>query len=719
MKLRIQSLTVLGALTLALLFCAARPSRVSETEKATESDITRATAILLERSQFSQRPFDATLASQFLDRYREALDTAHLLFFQSDLDDFARFRPDLARMTLRDGDTRPAHVIYERYLQRLTQQANFATNLLHTAKFDFSGHDVWQSDRHDEPAPRDLAAAQALWREEIRSEYLREELAGAPAAQIASTLAQRYERLLQTMRRLNADEVLGIYLDALAHVYDPHSDYFGREEAENFDIEMNLSLVGIGATLLSEDGYCVISELVPGGPAARSGLLKPGDRVVAVTQSGGKPVDVVDMPLPRLVELIRGPKGSTVTVTIIPAGTADSTRKTVSLVRDEIKLADQHVKASIIDLPQSGGPPLRIGVIDLPSFYGEGDEKAGGATSDTTRLIKKLQQEGVRGLVLDLRRNGGGSLQEAIRLAGLFLPSGPIVQTRGPEGDVDIGNSPETNPLYAGPLVVLTSRLSASASEIVAGALQDYGRAVLVGDSSTFGKGTVQTIVPLAQLFHQHGLGEVKVTIRKFYRPSGASTQLKGVVPDMVLPSETDLGSISEAKLPNALPWDILPSTTYTNFDLVRPVLDGLREISHARVSADPAFRLLRQELAMAEKNESAHSVSLNETERRREKTQFQEIDAQMKKVFLAAAARTPPTYDITLATVNSPGLPPARQPAQARAAAVKPAENKPNEDIALREAENILVDYIHALAARPTGEMAARARPERDSSIR
>jgi carboxyl-terminal processing protease len=714
-KSRKKNLAVIGASTLVAVFCAAGLARVAEGRGSSEADITRATANLLERSQFSQRPFDDRLSGQFLDRYEDMLDGAHLLFIQSDLDEFGRFLPDLARMTLREGDTQPAHFIYARYLQRLAQEVNFQTNLLHASKFDFTGHDSWQPDRHDAAPPRDLAAAQALWRNEVREDYLREELAGTPAANIVPTLAHRYERLLQTMQHLDDREVLGIYLDALARVYDPHSDYFGREEADNFNIEMNLSLVGIGATLDAKDGYCIISDLVPGGPAARSGLLKPGDRIVAVGQSKGEMVDIMDMPLPRAVELIRGQKGTTVRLTVIPAGSADSTRKTISLVRDKINLADQHAKAAIIDLPQTGAPAMRLGVIDLPSFYGEGDEKAGDAASDTARLIKKLKQAGVRGLILDLRRNGGGSLEEAIRLTGLFIPSGPVVQTRDLQGDVDVGVSPQNDPLYTGPLVVLTSRLSASASEIVAGALQDYGRALIVGDSSTFGKGTVQTILPLAQFFHHRDWGEVKVTIRKFYLPSGASTQLKGVVPDIILPSLTDLPDIAESKLPNALQWDLMPPTTFKKFDLVRPVLAAVREKSRARVAADRGFRLVGEEEAMADKDEEANLLSLNETVRRREKTKLDDLEADLKKTLLAEAARMPPTYELTLANVNSAGLPPARKLERTGRAAVNSAqkEKEANDDLELGETENILVDYIRALAVHGSGVMVAGAQPE------
>jgi carboxyl-terminal processing protease len=712
MKLQSKGLSVFSVLTLLVAFCAGVPACMAENGQPTEADVTRAVAGLLQGSQFLQLPLDDSLSSQCLDRYLDTLDGAHLLFFQSDLDEFASLRPGLAAKILVEGETRPAHLIYTRYLKRLAQQADYTAQLLRDEKFDFTGHDSWRVDRHAASPPRDLAAAQDLWRQEVREDYLLEKLAGTPIVNIAPALAQRYGGRLQTMGRLNPAEVLGIYLDALAHAYDPHSDYFGHPEREELRIEMNLSLFGIGGTLQAKGGYCIIRDLIPGGPAASSGLLKPGDRIVAVAQDKSEPVDIKDMPPSQVVELIRGPKGSTVRVTIIPAGAGNSNRKTVTLVRDEIKLSEAHAKAAIIDLPQTGGRPLRVGVIDLRLFYGRGDKEGDGASADTIRLIRKLKQEGVRGLILDLRRNGGGSLDEAIRLTGLFIPSGPVVQTLGPEDDVEVGISPETNSLYDGPVVVLTSRLSASASEIVAGALQDYGRALIVGDSSTFGKGTVQTVVPLREFFHQRGLGEVDVTIGKFYRPSGASTQLRGVVPDIVLPSETDLPDIGEANLPNALSWDILPPTTYAKFDLVRPVLGALREKSRTRVAADPGFRLVREELAMEEKDEDSNSVSLNEADRLCVKVQADEIGAEMKKVVLAEAARTPPAYYITLANVDSPRVPPTREPVRASAAVAKPGEINQGEDVELREAENILTDYINALPT-PLGVIGAETAPK------
>lgn len=699
-KLQTRTLPLVSMLTLLVVSCAAGPASLAEAGRPTEADITRVTANLLEGSQFLQLPLDDEICGKCLNLFLDTLDETHQLFLQSDLDEFASFRPGLAAKTLMDGETRPAHLIYKCYLKRLTQQTDFAVQLLQDDKFDFTGHDSWQLDRHDATPPRNLAAAQALWRAQLREEYLVEKLDGSPFAKIAPALVRRYGRRLQSMKRLSPDEVLGFYLDALARAFDPHSDYLGHPEGENFKIEMNMSLFGIGGTLQVKSGYCVVDEIIPGGPAASSGRLHPGDRIVAVAQDGGEPVDIMGMPSAQVVDMIRGPKGSTVRLTIIPVGADDSTRTTVTLVRNEIKFADEYTRAAMIDLPQTNGPDLRIGVLDLPLFYGKGEAEGDGASADIARLIKKLKQKNVRGLILDLRRNGGGSLEEAVRLVGLFIPSGPVLQTLDPDGGVEIGISPEANALYDGPLVVLTSRWSASASEIVAGALQDYGRALIVGDSSTFGKGTRQVVVPLRKFFHQHGLGAVHVTTGKLYRPSGASTQLKGVVPDIILPSESDLPAIGESKLPNALPWDFLPPTIYTKLDALRPVLTGLREQSQARVAADPGFRLVREELAMADKNEESKSLSLNEADRRRAKTQADEIGAEMKKVILINAARTLPAYNVTLDEVDSPGLLTARKPAPTSAAVAKPGETNPDDDVELGETENILADYIHALPA-------------------
>ncbi|MEY4483561.1 MAG: hypothetical protein RL693_1013, partial [Verrucomicrobiota bacterium] len=636
-----------------------RPSTQLD-DAQTKAAVTELTTKILESSQFAHHRLDDDLASKFLDRYLDTLDGGHMVFLQSDIGEFAQFRPQLAQATTRSGDTSPAQIIFQRYIERLDQRSTYVTNLLKTEPFDFSANERYQYDRKNAARPVDLDAAQQLWRQQLRFEYLQEKLAGKKESDIVKTLSNRSARLVQTMRKINDQTVLEMYLNALARVYDPHSDYMGREQLASFNIGMNLSLVGIGATLQSEDGYCKIQGLVTGGPAARSGVLNNGDRIVGVANGDSKEfTDLVDMPLPQVVDLIRGTKGTTVRLSVIPAGDADSAaRKTIAIVRDEIKLEDQQAKARIVDLPAADGKTERIGVIDLPGFY---QSKGTSATADVAKLIHKLQQEGVGGLILDLRRNGGGSLEEAINLTGLFIPSGPVVQTRTLDGRVEVGSDRDSQTLYGGPLVVLVSRFSASASEIVAGALQDYGRAIIVGDTSTFGKGTVQTIVPLAQVMQENGLkpsedpGALKVTISKFYRPSGQSTQLAGVKSDIVLPSLTDMPEVGESELENPLPWDTIPAANFAGNDLVQPHITALKSLSARRIAKDTDFAELQQDRAQFEKNRETKSVSLNEAERRREKAEAEARIETRKKERQAHPVTQPQTYEITLKNVSQP----------------------------------------------------------------
>ncbi|HEY4103342.1 MAG TPA: PDZ domain-containing protein, partial [Polyangiaceae bacterium] len=339
---------------------------------STEANIARLTTNLLERSQFSHHPLDAELAAKFLDGYLDSLDGARSLFLESDVTEFAPLRAKLAQATRESGDTSTARLIFARYLARLAQQTRYATDFLKTSSFDFTGHDQYSLDREHAARPRDLAAAQGLWRQQLRAEYLQEKLTDVQPAKIIETLERRYAEQLALMQGLTPQEVLDIYLNALAHVYDPHSDYLGHEEMESLSIQMNLALFGIGATLEDDDGYCEIRALVPGGPAARSGVLKPGDRILAVAQSGKPSVELKNMPLTRTVELIRGPKGTEVTLSILPEGAPDGTvPKLVPLVRSEIKLEDEQARAKILDLASGKGQTLRLGVIELPSFYAD------------------------------------------------------------------------------------------------------------------------------------------------------------------------------------------------------------------------------------------------------------------------------------------------------------------------------------------------------------
>jgi carboxyl-terminal processing protease len=710
---------VLTLATVGLADSMADPRAVA----ATEANITRLTAGLLLRSQLAHNPLDNELAGKFLDRYLDALDGSRSILTQVDVDGFARYRASLAQATRDRGDTTPAHAIFARYLQRLEERVDHATKLLRSDKFDFTAQDTFSFDRSKAPWPRDPAAAQALWRQQIRFEYLQEKLADKRPEQIVTTLTNRYRQQLGTMKRLKRDDVLEVYLNALAHVYDPHSDYLGHQQMETFSMQMNLKLFGIGARLRSEDGYTQIEDLVPGGPAARSGLLKPGDRIIAVGQGTKEPVDIVNVPTTHAVEMIRGPKGTTVVLTILPAGAADgAARKKVVLVRDEIKLEEQESKARIVDWPTDNGQTLRLAVIDLPSFYAEMGGRDGGtarsATADVSRLLSKLKAERVEGIALDLRENGGGSLEEAIKLTGLFIRSGPVVQTRGAEGDVDIGTDTDATVQFDGPLVVLTSRASASASEILAGALQDYGRAVLIGDQATFGKGTVQNLMPLAPLMDRYGLaysydpGALKITIRKFYRPGGASTQLRGVASDIVLPSPTDLGEWSESSLTNPLAWDAVPAASYRPVNQVQPYLAALKDGSARRVAAAKEFAFLREEIALIKKSFAEKSVSLNEAERRKEMKEAKaRKDVREQQAKLLQATR-PTTYEIRLKNTSSPGLPPPLAVAgnTAQASSPKPADHPGGvptegpllEEITLNESLRILADYVRLTRTNP-----------------
>jgi carboxyl-terminal processing protease len=683
--------------------------------KATDAAVTMLTSKILENSQFAHQQLDEKLAGKFLDRYLDTLDSSRMIFLKTDLDEFARYRRSLAETTRLQGDSSPAHFIFKRYLQRLDERVAHIAHLLETEKFDFTTDEKFSYDRKDAAHPADLAAAKALWRQQLRYEYLQEKLAGKNEAEIVKVLSRRPVRTVETMRKLGDKGVLEIYLEALAQVYDPHSDYMGPEQLKSFEIGMNLSLVGIGATLQSTDGYCKIMELVPGGPAARSGLIKNGDRIVGVAQKqDAEFTDLVDMPLSQSVDLIRGKKGTPVYLNIIPADAADdSVRKTITIVREEIKLEDQQAKAQIIDLPV-GDKTQRIGVIDLPGFYaGDGNGKGAptSATADVNRLISKLKQENVTGIILDLRRNGGGSLQEAIDLTGLFISSGPVVQTRNFEGRLEIGKDKNDKIAYDGPLVVLTSRFSASASEIVAGALQDYGRAVIVGDTSTFGKGTVQTIIPLDRIMQGEGLtpgsdpGALKVTISKFYRPSGKSTQLEGVKADIVIPSLTDLPEIGESDLENPLPWDTIAAVRYPDSKRVGPALETLRTRSDQRVAKTPDFNELKTEIERFRKMRADKSVSLNEADRQKEKADLKASAESVKKARLARSTKPPAAYEVTLKNVTKPGL---GDPVKPKATPVDPDADPdepsaaPTEDIVLKEAQNILLDYANLLKGQP-----------------
>jgi carboxyl-terminal processing protease len=717
-RLNLFTVLVAAAVVTAVAALPRSRARASVDHATTDANTARLVASLLGRSQFAHHPLDEQLASKLVARYLEALDGARSLFLQGDVAELAGHPRDLARATTEAGDTHLAQAIFRRYLERLDQQVAYDTELLHSPQFEFTGQDVFTFERKGAPRPRDLGEARSLWRQALRSEVLEERLSDEKqtTAAIAAKVLRRHQQRQTFMHGMHGDDILAIYLDSLAHVYDPHSDYLGREEMQSFAIEMNLSVAGIGAALTSKEGACTIHELIAGGPAARSGLLKPGDRITAVAQDRGTSVDVSDMPLTRIVQLIRGPKGSVVTLTVLPPAGSPGASRTVRLVRDEVKLEDQQAKMRIIDMPAAAGRHMRLAVVDLPSFYTDGggkeDQRAGGAARDLAKLLEKARTESVQGMVLDLRHNGGGSLEEAIRLTGLFLASGPIVETRDPKNEIQVENDPDARVQYDGPLVVLTSRFSASASEIAAGALQDYGRALIVGDSSTFGKGTVQTIFPLAPIMDQakvayaYDPGGLKITIGKFYRPSGASTELRGVASDIVLPSKSDLARVGEAELEDPLPWDTISPVPYQPVNRVAPYRAALMERSSRRIAGNRAFSDLRQEVATFKDRLASGRVSLNEAERRRELATTKRLDQEIAhEVRAAAAERT--TYVITTKSAARAGLP-APEVAKSEHHPDAGAENDQEsvdaavaDDLVLNESLAILRDYVQLLQAK------------------
>lgn len=693
------------------------------------TNIARVVPLLLEQYHFLQHPLDDEMSSKFLDHYIELLDSVHLHFLASDIEEFNQYRTTLDDLLEKKGDVAPGHRIFSRFLQRLTQRVDYVGELLTSEKFEFKDNERYNLDRKKAPRPKDLDEAKQLWRQHLRYEILQEKLNKEKPEDIASKITKRYSRLLRSLQDWDKDDVLELYLSALAQVFDPHTDYMGKSSLDTFNINMSLSLSGIGALLRSEDGYCKIQSLVANGPAQKSKQLKENDRIIAVAQGPSEPVDVVEMKLNKVVEMIRGRKGTEVRLTVIPADASDpSMRKVVSLIRDEIKLEDHEAKAKIIDFPGSTGKQMRVGVIDLPSFYAEmeltGKKEDGGPRKSTTRdvalLLRKLTSENVDGIILDLRRNGGGSLEEAINLTGLFIKEGPVVQVKDHDGQKHVDEDKDETVLYDGPLIVLTSRFSASASEILAGALQDYGRALIVGDKATHGKGTVQQLIQLNRIGPLRrsttNPGALKVTIRKFYRPSGSSTQLKGVVPDLVLPSPNNYTEVGESSLENALPWDTITEAKYEKLNRIQPYLTELQKRSVARLESDADFHYLKEDIEQLRKALADRTVSLNEEQRLKEKA---EAEAKTKARQAELKARPPvneTVYELTLALVDKPGLP---SPAgKSKAAEKTDAPSDPNKaaddddnaaetkapvvDVALKEAKRILADYISLRSGDP-----------------
>jgi carboxyl-terminal processing protease len=618
---------------------------------------------LLEEGHYTHQPLNDDVSRKFLQSYLELLDFSHLFFTQGDIDALnAKYGTALDDDVLL-GNLQPAYEIFDLYTKRVEDRVAKIKELL-KQPMDFKSDETLQLNRQKAPWPKDEAEADQLWRGRIKNELLQENLSEHPIEPGPALVARRYDRLIRNVHEEDREEQVKLFLDSLAQTYDPHSEYLSKADLKNFSINMGLSLVGIGAMLRSEDGYAKIESLVPGGPAQINGRLKVGDRITAVAQGPADFVDVRDMRLDKVVEMIRGKKGTRVRLLVIPADASDpSLRKNIELVRDQIKLKDQEARADIIYKKDGNGNPVKLGWLTLPSFYADMENHKKSTTRDVSALLKRLKKEEIAGLVVDLRRNGGGSLEEAIQLTGLFLKSGPIVQTKGANGNVVISSDPDPGIAYSGPLVVLTSRQSASASEIFAGALQDYGRAIIVGDKNTFGKGTVQTILEIGRFTSLLGSrsqddGALKLTIQKFYRVAGGSTQLHGVASDIVLPTLTDLAEFGEGALKNALPYDEVPKAKFTKWSDLHPLfIDELKSRSAARATANPEFRYVMEDLERLRHKLDENRISLNETVRRNELNEDKLRKETRSKERLARTEDEPRVYRLTLETVDSPKL--------------------------------------------------------------
>src|SRR6266568_5082136 len=676
---------------------------------------------LLEEGHYTRQKLSEDVSKKFLQTYLEMLDFSHLFFTQEDVDAVTTKYGNAMAEDILMGTLKPGYEIYALYTKRVDERVAKVKELL-KQPIDFKSNATVELSRQKSPWPKDEAEADQLWRGLISNELLQEHLSEHPIEPAPQLVTRRYDRLARNVHEQDKDEQMKLYLDALAQAYDPHSEYLSKADMKNFSINMGLSLVGIGAMLRSEDGYAKIESLVPGGPAQVDGRLKVGDRITAVAQGPADYVDVREMRLDKVVEMIRGKKGTRVRLLVIPADATDpSRRKNVELVRDEIKLKDQEARADIIIRKDENGNNIKLGWLTLPSFYADMDKHQKSTTRDVVALLKRLKKENIAGLVVDLRRNGGGSLEEALSLTGLFLKSGPIVQTKDYNGSIRISSDPDSGIAYSGPLVVLTSRQSASASEIFGAALQDYGRAVIVGDKNTFGKGTVQTILPIGRFAsllgnHSDEDGALKLTIQKFYRVAGGSTQLHGVASDIVLPSLSDLPEFGEGALKNALPYDEVPKAKYTKWsDTHSLFIDQLRRRSEERAKNDPEFHYVMEDIDRLRHKLDDNRISLNEDLRKKE-LQDDKLRKEMRsKERLARNEEEPRIYRLTLDTVDKPNLQLIMYPGKLAEAKKNGVSPKVDPEVAAPDADTDLVGGASS-AGDDTKEPAID--PERDETL-
>ena len=621
---------------------------VAEEDLVPEQKHERATEIIthiIGSYHYKNRALNDQLSASILNQYLENLDPNKNYFMADDIHRFSVYK-DRLDDAIKKEDLSPAFDIFRTYRQRVSERVDYAIALLEH-DFSFEEAEEYQFDRSDLEWPEDKKQINEIWRKRVKNDMLNLRLTGKETDDYKETLRKRYQRIKTSTFQLNANDIYQSFINAYTTSIEPHTAYFSPRISENFDISMSLSLEGIGAVLSSENDYTTIQRIIPGGPADLSKQLEAEDRIVGVAQGkGGEMVDVIGWRLDDVVDLIRGPKDTVLRLEILPKDTGPGgINQIITLTRNKIKLEEQAAQSSIIELEESNA---RIGVINLPTFYidfagqARGEKNYKSTSRDVRKLIKELNQEGIEGLVIDLRGNGGGSLSEALELTGLFIKEGPIVQTKDSTGRIEINRDPDPKIAYAGPLAVLVDRNSASASEIFAGAIQDYERGLIIGEP-TFGKGTVQNVVDLSRLDRgsEDDLGRLKTTIAQFFRVSGGSNQFKGVIPDIIFPTYNKDSEYGERALENALPWDQVRPAKYSKVHAANN-LDDLRRKHQSRIESDRSFKLLLEEVALVQEVSDRKSITLLESERKQEREKLEKAKRELQNEFRLSRGLAP-----------------------------------------------------------------------------
>ncbi len=579
----------------------------------------------LKRYHYLDEEIDDSFSSKVFDNYLKMLDPGKVHFLESDISEFSKFRYSFDD-DMKDGNLENAFFMYRRYNKRRKERLDYTMNLIEKGvdSMDFTKSESLVLEREDLPWLADMNAAKDLWRRLLKNEVLNRKLDDDKTEEITASLEKRYKNQLSLLEQINSEDVFKYFITAYTHSYDPHTEYMPPADSDNFEIHMRLSLEGIGALLRrDEDGYVKVVSLVAAGPAERGKELKPADRIVAVGQGkDGELVDVEGWRLDDVVDMIRGPKGSVVRLRVITDAADISKTRLISITRDTVKLEEQSAKKKIIEITR-GEKNYKIGVIELPAFYVDfeaarsGDPDYKSSTRDVEKLLHELLSENIDSLIVDLRSNGGGSLQEANDMTGLFISTGPVVQVRDADDDIMLVRDTDPKLVYSGPMAVLVNRLSASASEIFACAIQDYGRGIVIG-GQTFGKGTVQSLELLRP-------GRIKYTQAKYYRINGDSTQNRGVIPDISYPTVLDIDEIGESSLPQTMPWDRIRPAVYSRVDNLSAVIEHLDKLHNERIKNNPDFKYLNERVEYLEENRKKTSISLNLEERQKERETVKE----------------------------------------------------------------------------------------------